>query len=137
MKSLLIIWALVLITGIAGYSFINSSLAAATPGGANASSKYDGDCPTPPDYATTGRCADKCLTGQYLQGYDKETGAAICASDPQPECPYAATIQAGTPECDKLAPQNGVLQNANSVTPPATIAQDDTPPAPVEGFTGK
>lgn len=55
--------------------------------------KYDGDCM--PD-ATAGRCADKCPDGQYLQGYDKDTGAAVCHDDIDPapamSTPAAANV---------------------------------------------
>lgn len=82
--------------------------------GAGASDKYDGDCT---GHETTGRCADKCPAntseGAYhLQGYDDETGAAICGFTYYNECPYAAGYSATDPMCDKFA-----AQQQKSVTP--------------------
>lgn len=47
----------------------------------HANDKYDGDCPI---VAIVGRCADKCPTGEYQQGIDKNTGASICRIEPKP-----------------------------------------------------
>ena len=71
------------------------------------SDKYDGDCT---GHETAGRCADKCPAdtsdGAYhLQGYDKETGAAVCGFTYYNECPYAAGYSATDPMCDKFAAQ--------------------------------
>lgn len=81
------------------------------------SDKYDGDCT---GHETAGRCADKCPLdtpqGTYhLQGYDKDTGAAVCGFTYYNECPYAAGYSATDPMCDKL----GAEQQANQVQPPA------------------
>lgn len=62
------------------------------------SSKYDGDC----QIGDGGRCADKCPNpNDTLQGYDKETGAAVCRNPPT-GCPYGDSVPLG-PECDRLA----------------------------------
>lgn len=86
--------------------------------------KFDGECT---GQETDGRCADKCPDGQYLQGYDKDTGAAVC-SDPPTGCPYAERVPLG-PECDKLAPQS-----ANSDNLPTQSTQDSNSDP---SFTGK
>lgn len=71
------------------------------------SDKYDGDCT---GHETAGRCADKCPgdTSEgtyYLQGYDKETGAAVCRLEYFNACPYADSIPATDPLCAKLQEQ--------------------------------
>ena len=112
---------------------------------ANTNGKYDGDCT---GHETVGRCADKCPNqtdtlqgfdpqtgaaictpacsgqGQFLQGYDKETGAPVCGH--VTGCPYGDAVPLG-PEVDRLAPQ-----------PTTTPVTDSTPPAtPDPTFQGK
>lgn len=79
--------------------------------------KYDGDCT---GHETAGRCADKCPLdtpdGTYhLQGYDKDTGAAICRLEYYHACPYADAVKADDPLCAKLEAQ----QQADTA-PPST-----------------
>lgn len=81
MKSLIIIWALVLVVGAGLVGVVD--LGTMPPKTAYAD-KFDGDC-QPTD--TVGRCADKCPVGYSLQGYDKNTGAAVCNLNKTPSLP--------------------------------------------------
>lgn len=92
------------------------------PASASVSDKYDGDCT---GHETAGRCADKCPADTaegtyYLQGFDKDTGAAVCRLEYYHECPYAASVSADDPLCDKLAAQ----QQPAPVTSPALPASE-------------
>jgi hypothetical protein len=121
MKSLIIIWALVLLAGAGLVGFVNYGTAPAHVYADSA--KGQGDCPTAPPFDTTGRCADKCPNPtDNLVGFDKETGVAICNAAPT-GCPYGDAVPLG-PECDRLAPQQ----------PPQPV---DITVGPVAGFTGK
>lgn len=67
--------------------------------------KFDGDCT---GHETVGRCADKCPAATnegayYLQGFDKETGAAVCGFTYYDPCPYADAQPATSPTCQRLA----------------------------------
>lgn len=108
-----------------------------TPNGA----KCTDDCPTPPDFATAGHCADKCPNQtDTLLGYDQTTGAAICkhGTCPAPSfergfdketgqvicgtvtgCPYGDSIPLGT-ECDKAAANQANISPAEDPTPSDT-----------------
>lgn len=91
--------SVVLLGAIIWVVFLGIS-AAALPATANAmGDKYDGDCT---GLETSGRCADKCPAPEFVRGYDKDTGAAICGY--VTGCPYGDSIPLG-PECDKFAPQ--------------------------------
>ena len=80
---------------------------------ANAQDKYDGDCQLD---ATTGRCADKCPNpGDILQGFSKDTGAAICYTPLTNPCPFADAEPADSPLCQKLEAE----QTVTNITPPA------------------
>lgn len=73
-----------------------------------ASDKYDGDCT---GHETAGRCADKCPASTsegvyHLQGYDKDTGAAVCRIEYYHACPYADAQSADSPECQKLTAEH-------------------------------
>lgn len=98
MRALIIIWVAVLISGAA---FVGVVYEGTMP--AAYADKYDGDC-QPGD--TAGRCADSCSDGQYLQGYDKDTGAAVCHDDAD------------------------VSQTGNSDTQPAPSNSTDIPATP-------
>lgn len=75
--------------------------------GIGTSDKFDGECT---GTETAGRCADKCPNPtDTLQGYDKETGAAVCRSAPT-GCPYGDSVPLG-PDCDKLAPAQTVYND--------------------------
>lgn len=85
------------------------------------SDKYDGDCT---GHETAGRCADKCpadtADGVYhLQGYDKDTGAAVCRLEYYQACPYADAVKASDPLCDKLAQQQAPTTGTPAVVPPS------------------
>lgn len=85
---------------------------------AEASDKYDGDCT---GHETAGRCADKCPADTaegvyYLQGYDKDTGAAVCRLEYYHACPYADSVSADDPLCAKLQAE----QPTQPVSAPAT-----------------
>lgn len=89
------------------------------PASAQQSDKYDGDCT---GHETAGRCADKCPLdtdqGAYhLQGYDKETGAAVCGFTYFNECPYAAGYSATDPMCDKLGAEQQATQPITTAPP--------------------
>lgn len=89
---------------------------------AEASDKYDGDCT---GHETAGRCADKCPADTaegvyYLQGYDKDTGAAVCRLEYYHACPYADSVSADDPLCAKLQAQQQPAQTPTATTTPAT-----------------
>lgn len=133
MKGLILIWVAVILTGagaVAAFDYGTMPSKAY----ADASDKYDGDC-LPSD--TAGRCSDKCPDGQYLQGYDKDTGAAVC-SNPPTGCPYAEQVPVG-PQCDALAPADQQLAPGGDTTQmPAQPQQDvDMPPTGAGDFLGK
>lgn len=91
----------------------------------HAEQKSDGECT---GHETAGRCADKCPlpTDQgvyYLQGFDKETGAAICGFSYYHQCPYTDAVSADDPLCYKSAP----AQNPDPVDAPIDV----------NGFQGK
>lgn len=88
---------------------------------AEASDKYDGDCT---GHETAGRCADKCPNPApegvyYLQGYDKDTGAAICRLEYYHACPYADSVSADDPLCEKLQAQQPSQPTSAPATTPA------------------
>jgi hypothetical protein len=115
MKKLLV-YSAVLAMAVFGIVHFTSNVSAGTSDCAP-SGKCQETCT---GFETSGHCADKCADPTWtLQGYDKETGAAICVPPPT-GCPYADRVPLG-PECDKLAPQPAVY----------------TPPVIVPGFVGK
>lgn len=86
---------------------------------ADVSDKYDGDCT---GHETAGRCADKCPADTadgvyYLQGYDKETGAAVCKLSYYHACPYADSVSADDPLCAKLQAQQPAQQPSTPAVP--------------------
>jgi hypothetical protein len=86
--------------------------------------KSDGECT---GLETVGRCADKCPNqGDFVRGYDKETGAVICGH--VTGCPYGDSIPLGA-ECDKHAP----LVQSTTIEEPVTSPVD----YPSEDFQGK
>jgi hypothetical protein len=71
---------------------------------------------------TTGRCADKCPAntdqGTYsLQGYDKDTGAAVCQFEYYHACPFADSQPADGPVCAKLQAQQHTADQTPAQTP--------------------
>jgi hypothetical protein len=75
-------------------------------------------CPNVPD-PISGKDNPECVCpannsqGQYyIQGYDKTTNAVVCGFGYYDQCPYANSVQGGTPECDKLAP-SGTVNSSN------------------------
>lgn len=116
MRSLIVIWTLAVLSVVGFVAVVDVGTMPPRP--AYADSKYDGDC-QPGD--TAGRCSDKCPPGEYQQGVDKDTGAAVCSAPPT-GCPYAERVPVG-PQCDRLAPQH----DQQTVTPPVIPA----------GFGGK
>lgn len=87
LKSLFIIWFMVLMSGAAAVAAL---VWITTPAGAVSSDKYDGNCAT---HATVGRCADKCPATYTLQGHNPTTGAAICVAPVPPDIAPAVTPQ--------------------------------------------
>jgi len=107
MKTLIIIWAMVVLIGAGLYGFVSYAAAPVHadtivvpgcqgyPGGScesctigQCNGKGQGDCPTAPPFDTTGRCADKCPNQtDTLLGFDPTTGVAICQpqSTPMPQ----------------------------------------------------
>lgn len=84
-----------------------------------ATDKYDGDCD---GTETAGRCADKCPAPTaegvyYLQGYDKETGAAVCRLEYYHACPYADSVSADDPLCAKLQAEQPAQQPSTPAVP--------------------
>jgi len=65
--------------------------------------KSDGECT---GLETVGRCADKCPEGDFVRGFDKETGALVCGH--VTGCPYGDSIPVDSPKC---APPNPVVYN--------------------------
>lgn len=130
-KHLLIIWSLVIISGLLMIVFINYSIANAI------SDKADDACT---GHETTGRCADKCPAPSFTRGFDKETGAAICGH--VTGCPYGDSIPLG-PECDRHAPAVNANVNVNLPANYVNLNVNKTPqtvddvPAEVNGFVGK
>ncbi len=112
MKSIVIIWTLAILSvvgmiALADYITRPAGAAGCLSGTcSSADPKYDGNC-QPSD--TAGRCSDKCPDGYYLQGYAKDTGAAVCAADQEP------------------------VKDKGISPPPVSVS----PPAPVPGFAGK
>jgi len=108
-KTLNIVLVLAVLT--AGYMAVfHADWIVAGPQKVNAQSipsdKADEECT---GQETAGRCADKCPNQtDTLQGYDKETGAAVCRSAPT-GCQYGDSIPMS--ECDKFAPQQAVYNN--------------------------
>lgn len=127
LKAILV--ALALGIAIAGITAVLPGEAQSQPPSISQGDKYDGDCTV---QEAAGRCADKCppdtSEGTYhLQGYDKDTGAAVCRLEYYHACPYADSQPANGPVCEKLEAQ----QRRN---PP--VAPVKAPPIPA-GFRGK
>ena len=82
--------------------------------------------PQPAINGTNPECT--CPAGSYQQGLDKNTGAFVCNSIPNPDCPYAEAQPLNSPVCQKLTQQaNQQIQQMN---------QQDQPPAG-QTFEGK
>lgn len=117
-KSIKLIVATLVVTALTiGVGFALPAYTRTQPVQADTSDKYDGDCQPS---ATAGRCADKCpaATTQgtyYLQGYDKDTGAAVCGFSYYNPCPTADTMSATDPKCATLE------QTPPTTTPAATV----------------
>lgn len=64
---------------------------------------------------TVGRCADKCPNPtDTLQGFDKQTGTAVCTAAPA-GCPYADAVPLG-PQCDKLGIEQAQIASQSEPT---------------------
>lgn len=63
---------------------------------------------------TAGRCADSCPNASdTLQGFDKETGAAVCRAAVT-GCPYGDSIPADSEKCE--APESAVYNDNHAAT---------------------
>lgn len=120
LKQLLIIWGVVILSGIFLFVFIDYSIANAIDG------KYDAPCT---GHETAGRCADKCPEGSYLIGFEHD-GSAVCKLEPT-GCPYGDSIPLG-PQCDKQAPAASVKP-----MPEVPVARPIEQAPANDGFVGK
>lgn len=90
-----------------------SSTDVSNPLSTGTSDKYDGDCqPT----ATVGRCADKCPAPEFVRGFDKVTGAAVCGY--VTGCPYGDSVALGA-DCYR----NCTNENPDFATDPTVCYQ--------------
>lgn len=113
-KTLYILWIVIILLFAYTFVFHLDWVVAGMPkaGAQSLNDKYDGDCT---GTETAGRCADKCPNPtDTLQGYDKETGAAVCRSAPT-GCPYGDSIPVDSPKC---APPNPLVYNQDQTTVP-------------------